>query len=79
LLNRFQSFFDALHVGAILRGAFNHLLGEEAAHSFLILEPPPETDPNHGEKRNRKNRHYQERFLIGEDFDDAVAHISLLI
>src|SRR3954447_17116126 len=32
LLNRFQSCFDALHLSAILCGAFSRLLGDQPTH-----------------------------------------------
>jgi hypothetical protein len=44
-LDHFQSFFDALHVSAILRGAFSGLLGDQSAHFLFVLKPPPEPDP----------------------------------
>ncbi|HSQ99519.1 MAG TPA: hypothetical protein VLM36_06340 [Sphingomicrobium sp.] len=78
LLNRFQSCFDALHLSAILGGAFGGLLGNQPAHSFLELKPPPETDPNHREKSNPEGGFNQERFLEGDDIDDAVIHVNLL-
>jgi hypothetical protein len=79
LLNRCQSCFDALYVNAILCRAFSRLLGDQATHFFFVLKPPPEPDPNHREERNPEDRFYQQCFLVGENVDDAVIHINLLI
>lgn len=78
LLNRFQTCFDALHLSSMLCSAFSRLLGDQSTDFLFVLEPPPEPDPNHCEERNPKDRFDQQRFLEGENVDDAVAHISLL-
>ena len=78
LLNHFQSCFDALHLSAMLRGAFSRLLGDQPTHFLFVLKPSPEPDPNHREKGNPEDRFDQQRFLEGEDLDDAVIHINLL-
>lgn len=78
LLNRFQSCFDALHLSAKLYGTFGGLLGDQPTHFLFVLKPPPEPDPNHREKRNPEDGFHQQRFLEGEDVDDAVIHINLL-
>src|SRR5206468_7048315 len=41
LLNRIQPCFDARHLSAMLSSAFGGLLGDQPAHSLLVLEPPP--------------------------------------
>jgi len=43
-----------------------------------VLEPPTEPDPKHRKGHNPEDSLQQERFLEGEDVDDAVAHINLL-
>jgi len=78
LLNRPQSCFDAFHLSAMLRRAFSGLLGNQSTHFLFVLKPPPEPDPNHRKDRDAEDRHDQQRFLVGDDFDHAVMHISLL-
>ena len=73
-----KSFFDALHLSAILRGPLNHLLGDQPADLLFLLKPPPEPNPDHREDRNPEDSHDQQRFLVGEEFDHAVIHVNLL-
>src|SRR5690242_7113847 len=56
LLDGMQPGFDAIDVGAILRGALRGLVGNQPAHPLLVLKPAPETDPDHGQDRDRKER-----------------------
>lgn len=58
--------------------AFSRLLGNQSRRALFVLEPPPEPDPNHREEGNPEDRFYQQRFLVGEEVKDAVAHINFL-
>jgi hypothetical protein len=40
-----------------------------------VSEPSPERDPDHREKSNTEDRFYEQRFLVSEDINDAVAHM----
>jgi len=65
LLKRFQSCFDVFDV--------------QPTDLFFVLKPAPEPDPKHRQEGNPEDGFEQQRFLKGENVDDAVIHIDLLI
>lgn len=73
--DRLQSCFDALQLSAMLR----RLLGRQTTHLFFVLKPAPEPGPKHREEHDAKGCFDQQRFLEGEDIDNAVLHINLRI
>lgn len=78
-LNAIQARFDALDYGAELSDEFGPVLGDHPTFSFLMLKPSAEADPEHRQKYESKDCLDQQRFLEGEDIDNAVLHINLRI